>query len=101
MDLKKFKHDMLKKQAELELAHPSGYLYVTSQYHRERNVAAGTVTEVNIPNAARVLTEGTHQVSTIEEIESYRQKCEENRAQISASLKRNTDRELTITTTRK
>ena len=100
MDLKAFKRDMLKKQAELELAHPSGYLYVTSQYHRERNVAAGTVTEVNIPNAARVLTEGTHQVSTIEEIEGYRQKCEENRATIAASLRRNVDRELRISVDR-
>jgi hypothetical protein len=98
MDLKAFKRDMLKKQAELELAHPSGYLYVTSQYHREKNVAAGTVTEVNIPNAARVLTERTHAVSTPEEIEAYHARCEENRAQISASLRRNTDRELRITT---
>jgi hypothetical protein len=101
MDLKAFRRDVLAKTTELKGTHLSGYLYLTSVDNRERQISAGTVTEVTLQNAARHLCERSHVISTPEEIESYRQRCEENRAQISASLKRNTDRELTITTTRK
>jgi hypothetical protein len=97
MDLRALRRDILKKKTELEQAYPSGYLYVTSLDNREKNVSAGTVTEVNIPNAARVLTERTHAVSTPEEIEAYHARCEENRQQIAAAGKRHTDRELRIT----
>ena len=98
MDLKAFRRDVLAKTTELKGTHPSGYVYLTSVDNRERNIAAGTVTEVTLPNAARHLCERSHVISTPEEIESYRLKCEENRAQIIVASRRTTDRELRIST---
>lgn len=100
MDLKAFRRDVQRKLLELEAAHPSGYVYLTSLDNRERNITAGTVTEVTLPNAAKHLCERSHEISTAEEISAYQQKCEENRATIVAAGKRSTDRELRISVDR-
>jgi hypothetical protein len=97
MDLKAFKRDVIKKQAELEAAHPSGYVYITSLDNRERNLVSGTTTEVNLQNAAIALCWRSHEISSAEQIAEYRQRCEEARQQISAAGKRHTTQELRIT----
>lgn len=98
MDLRAFRRDVLKKQAELEAAFPSGYCYITSLEDSQRQLRAGTVTEVTLQIAAVRLCERTHEISTPEQLEEFHARQAEIRAQISASLKRTTDRELRITT---
>ena len=100
MDIKAFRRDVLKKQAELEAAHPSGYTYITSVADSQRQQIGGVVTEVTLSRAAIHLCERSAELSTPEEIEAYRQRCEEARAQIVAASRRNVDRELRITTDR-
>jgi hypothetical protein len=96
MDLKAFRRDISKALAGLESAHASGYVYITSVDNREKNIAAGTVTEVTLQHAATRLCERTHQVSTPEEIEGYHERGREIKAQIVADGKRHLDRELRI-----
>jgi len=100
MDLKAFRRDVLKKQGELEAAYPSGYVYITTVNDSQRQIKAGTVSEVTLQNAARHLCERTHEISTPEEIAAYHARCAEARATISAASKRHTDRELRISVDR-
>ena len=100
MDLKAFRRDVLKKQGELEALHPSGYCYITSLDDTQRQIRAGTVSEVTLPNAARHLCERSAELSTAEEIEAYHARCAEARATISAASKRHTDRELRVSVNR-
>jgi hypothetical protein len=100
MDLKAFRRDVLKKTTELEAIYPSGYIYITTVNDSQRQIKAGTTTEVTLALAAKHLCERSHELSTPEEIEGYRLRCEEARATISASLKRNVDRELRISVDR-
>ncbi len=100
MDLKAFRRDVQRKLLELEAAHPSGYVYLTSLDNRERNISAGTTTEVTLQNAAVTLCWRSHELSTPDQIEGYHQRCAEARAQIQAALKRHVDKELRISVDR-
>jgi hypothetical protein len=97
MDIRGFRRDVNKKLTELQENHPSGYVYITSLDNRERNISAGTVTEVNLQNAAVALCQRSHALSSAEDIAGYQQRCEEARQQISAAGKRHTTQELRIT----
>lgn len=96
MDLKAFWRDVIKKQGELEAAFHGGFVYLTSVDNREKNIAAGAVTEVTVASAARHLCERTHEISTPVEIEVYQARCQSDRARILAFEKTRTDRELRI-----
>jgi hypothetical protein len=100
MNLKAFRRDVNRKLEELQRDHPSGYVYLTSLHDSQRQQIAGVVTEVSLPNAARHLCERSAELSTPQEIEGYRQKCEETRATISAASKRHLDKELRISVDR-
>jgi hypothetical protein len=100
MDLKAFRRDVQRKLLELEAAHPSGYVYLTSLDNRERNLVAGTTTEVNLQNAAVALCWRSHEISSAEQIAEYRQRCEEARQQIVAAGKRHINKELRISVDR-
>jgi hypothetical protein len=100
MDIKGFKRDCSKKQAELELVHSSGYVYITSLDNREKQTRAGTVVEVSLQNAARHLVERSATVSTPEEIEGYQQRAEETRQTIIAAGRRFVEKELRISVDR-
>ena len=96
MDLKRFRIDVQRKLEELQIAHPSGYVYLTSLHDSQRQMAAGTVTEVTLLNAAKHLCERSHEIATETEVEEYRQRCEQNRATISAASKRHLEKELRL-----
>jgi len=73
VNLQEYYGDLRAKRAELERKYPSGEVFVTSLFHRERNSTAGAVCSATLYNAARVITDGTHREATKEEIDLFLQ----------------------------
>jgi len=82
-DLQKYYQDMREKRAELTKDNDSGFCLVISLYNRDKGSTAGSVCEVSIKDAARVIVDGTHRVATAEEAEAFKQSQESNRAAIA------------------
>ena len=59
------------KQEALTKQFPKGYCLVVSVLNREKNSTAGTFCEVLVPEAARLITDGTHRTVTDEESSAY------------------------------
>jgi len=83
MDIKQYYGDISKKRAELEEAYESGEVYLTSLFHREKNSTAGQVSTATPENAARVLVDGTHKLSSEDEVAAYKKLLERNRTEIA------------------
>lgn len=79
MDLREYYKDLHRTEAELERRFPDGEVFVTSQYHREKNSKAGRTISSTCYNAARVITDGTHREATDAERESFLALQEKNR----------------------
>jgi hypothetical protein len=62
------------KGEEVLTRHPSGSVYVMSLFNRDKTTVFGTVTEVTVQQAGKLLHEGTHREATPEEIEAFHQK---------------------------
>jgi hypothetical protein len=71
MDLKEYFKDAHAEEARLEKEYPEGVVHVTSLFHRERGSTPGSTLSATCRNAARVITDGTHRVSTQEEIDGF------------------------------
>jgi hypothetical protein len=71
MDLNAYFTDKRACEAELRRDNPNGVVYITSLFHRDRNSTAGATVSASCSNAARVITDGTHRVSTPEEVRTF------------------------------
>jgi hypothetical protein len=90
MDIVSYYGDLAKIEADLKDKFKDRVVYVTSLFHRERNSTAGAVLSATPHNAARVITDGTHRLSTKEEIEDFLQHQQEEleRSTISEQAKK-------------
>lgn len=71
MDLKEYYKDLHATEAQLEKEFPDDIVYVTSVRHREKNSVAGQTLSATHANAARVITDGTHRLSTPQEVRDF------------------------------
>jgi hypothetical protein len=72
MDLKAYYSELSEKEAELlKGSGKNKVVYVTSKFYRERNSTPGSTVSATPANAARVITDGTHQLATQEEIAKF------------------------------
>jgi hypothetical protein len=55
------------KQEDLSIRHPSGFCLVVSVFNAQKQSAPGSLCEVNIADAARLLYEETHREATEDE----------------------------------
>lgn len=79
MDLKEYYRDLHATEAQLEKEFPGGIVYVTSVRHREKNSVAGQTLSASYANAARVITDGTHRLSTPDEVRGFIELQKNNR----------------------
>ncbi len=70
------------KREALTRKRPSGFCLVMSVNNLEKNSKAGNVCEVSVQDAARLLTDGTHQLANDEEINAFRDQQAVERARI-------------------
>jgi len=84
MDTSKYYQNIRIRREELAKANPSGFLYVISLDSLERNSVGGSICEVSIADAARLMIEGTHRVTTEEELAAYRAQQDAVRVRNSA-----------------
>jgi hypothetical protein len=68
------------QRAALTPQFPDGACLVISIRLAGRPSPAGSICEVNIDNAARLITEGTHRLASKEEIQSFREEQEFKRS---------------------
>jgi hypothetical protein len=72
MDLKQYYGELAEKEEELlKSSGKNKVVYVTSRFYRERNSTPGATVSATPYNAARVITDGTHQLATQEEIAKF------------------------------
>ena len=79
MQLQNYYADMRAKRAELSAQFPSGYCYVMSLANRDRNSTAGNIAEVCVDTAARTIIEGTHRLTTADELTEHLEVQDANR----------------------
>ena len=79
MDLKEYYTERRTLEADLEKEFPEDIVYVTSVRHRERNSLAGKTLSASYANAARVITDGTHRLSTASEVRGFLDLQNQNR----------------------
>lgn len=72
MDLKAYYGELSEKERELiQNSGKDKVVYVTSKFYRERNSTPGSTVSATPSNAARVITDGTHQLATQDEIKKF------------------------------
>ena len=67
------------EEVDEEATKAGATLYITSVRNRDRNSTAGQVSLVFLANATRCITDGTHAVSTQEEITKFKAKQAANK----------------------
>lgn len=70
-NIREYYTDLRNTEKEFQRNYPAGVVHVTSLFNRDRGSTAGTTTSATCYNAARVVTDGTHRLSTPEEIEAF------------------------------
>lgn len=70
-DIKGFHLRVAARKLELQQLYPDGFLYIVTREVVEKRMTAGAVHQVSVANAARFLTEGTHDIATDEQIRAY------------------------------
>jgi hypothetical protein len=87
MNLQNYYREIRERKQELSGLHPDGCCLVISLERKDRAITGGTISEVSLDNAAKILTEGTHRLVTEAEQEAYRvqQAAERERAQMAAT----------------
>lgn len=83
MQVKEYYSDIHKLQRELEEEFESGEIFLTSVFNRDKNSVAGCVSTASPENAARVIVDGTHRLSTDDEVKEYKKMLEDNRVAIA------------------
>jgi hypothetical protein len=59
------------KRADLANQFPKGFCLVVSVFSLEKNSTEGTFCEVLVPEAARLMTDGTHRLASEDEAAAY------------------------------
>jgi hypothetical protein len=88
MNLTEYYRELNDTAKDLERSHPDGVVHVTSLRNREKNSVAGKTLSAGCRNAARVITDGTHRVATLEEINAFAELQEKNRVVATLSEQR-------------
>lgn len=80
MDFQAYYKNVREKREQLTRTFPSGCCVVLSVYNLAANSQPGGITECDLANAARIITDGTHRLATDKEAADFYSQRDAERA---------------------